>query len=103
MSALTASAGKPEIPWISWKMLAFNTGAFTVCFAVWMLNGVLVTFLVDNRLFVFDQVQIGWLMGLPVLTGSLLRLPVGLFTDRYGGRVVFPAVMLVSAVSAWLL
>jgi NNP family nitrate/nitrite transporter-like MFS transporter len=35
----------------SYRMLFINTLAFTVCFAVWMLNGVLVTFLVDNGIF----------------------------------------------------
>ena len=72
-----------------------NTLAFTVCFAVWMMNGVLVTFLVDNGVYAFDKAQMGWLIGIPVLTGSLLRLPVGMLTDRYGGRIVFTLVMLV--------
>src|SRR5512140_373958 len=85
----------------SLSVLTLNTLAFTVCFAVWMLNGVLVTFLVDNHLFAFTKVQVGWLMGLPVLTGSLLRRPMGLLTDRYGGRAVCPVVMLLSAASAW--
>ncbi|MBI3071391.1 MAG: MFS transporter [Deltaproteobacteria bacterium] len=79
--------------------LTMNTLAFTVCFAVWMMNGVLVTFLVENRILAFDKSQIGWLMGIPVLTGSLVRLPVGMLTDKYGGRVVFPAVMFVAALS----
>jgi NNP family nitrate/nitrite transporter-like MFS transporter len=78
-----------------------STLAFTACFAVWMMNGVLVTFLVENRVFTFDKVQIGWLMGIPVLTGSVLRLPVGVLTDRLGGKVVFPALMVASALSAW--
>ncbi len=81
--------------------LAMSTLSFVVCFAVWMMNGVLVTFLVDNRVFAFDKAQIGWLIGLPVLTGSVLRLPVGMATDRWGGRVVFTAVMLVTAVAAF--
>jgi len=85
------------------SVLTMNTLAFTACFAVWMMNGVLVTFLVENRIFTFDKVQIGWLMGIPVLTGSLLRLPVGLLTDRYGGKIVFPVLMAVAALSAWLL
>lgn len=86
----------------AWAALVASTLGFGVCFAVWMMNGVLVTFLVDNRVFAFDQAQMGWLIGLPVLTGSLLRLPAGLLTDRYGGRPVFVAVMLVSAAAAWL-
>jgi NNP family nitrate/nitrite transporter-like MFS transporter len=83
------------------SVLAMNTLAFTVCFAVWMMNGVLVTFLVDNRIYAFDKAQIGWLLGIPVLTGSILRLPVGMWTDRFGGRVVFPAVLCVAAAGAW--
>ncbi len=32
-------------------VLVMNTIAFTVCFAVWMMNGVLITFLVDNGVY----------------------------------------------------
>lgn len=83
------------------SVLTLNTLSFTVCFAVWMMNGVLVTFLVENKIFAFDKVQIGWLMGIPVLTGSVLRLPVGIATDRWGGKIVFAAVMLAAALSAF--
>ncbi len=83
--------------------LTMNTLAFTVCFAVWMMNGVLVTFLVDNKIFSFDKVAMGWLLGIPVLTGSVIRLPVGLATDRWGGKIVFPIVMLSAAMGAALM
>ena len=83
-------------------ILTMNTVAFTVCFAVWVMNGVLVTFLVENRVFDFDKAQVGWLLGIPILTSSIFRLPVGLATDRYGGRVVFPVVMLSAAAGAFL-
>lgn len=85
------------------RVLALNTFAFTVCFAVWMMNGVLVTWLVENRVLALDKAQMGWLIGTPVLTGSLLRLPVGMLADRYGGRVVFAAVMLLAAPAAWFM
>ncbi len=49
----------------SHKNLFMNTLAFTVCFAAWMLNGVLVTFLIDNQVFDWSPVQFGWLMALP--------------------------------------
>jgi NNP family nitrate/nitrite transporter-like MFS transporter len=39
------------------------------------------------------------LIGLPVLVAALVRLPVGVLTDRYGARVMFPAVSLTAAVS----
>jgi NNP family nitrate/nitrite transporter-like MFS transporter len=79
-----------------------STLAFAVCFACWLLNGVLITFLVDSQTFTFSKAQMGWLLGLPVLTGSIARLPVGLLTDRFGGRVVYTVLMLVSAVPMYL-
>ena len=82
-------------------VLGANTLAFTVCFAVWVMNGVLVTWLVDRGVYAFDGAQLGWLIGLPVLTGSILRLPVGVLTDRFGGRPVYAGVMLVAAAGAW--
>jgi len=84
-------------------VLIMNTIAFTVCFAVWMMNGVLVTFLVDNGIFNWNKAQIGWLIGIPVLTGSITRLPVGVLTDKYGGRIVYTMLMLVAAVATYLL
>ena len=85
------------------QVLTMNTLAFTFCFACWMLNGVLVTFLVENGIFNFTESQIGWLIGIPVLTGSLMRLPVGILTDRFGGRPVFTLLMLISAIPMYLL
>ena len=85
------------------RILALNTLAFTVCFAAWMMNGVLVTWLAENRVMPLDKAQMGWLIGTPVLTGSLLRLPVGMLADRYGGRIVFALVMLAAAPAAWFL
>ncbi len=79
------------------KILALNTIAFTVCFAVWTMYGVLATFLVDTRILPIDKAALGWLIGMPVLSGSILRLPVGLLTDKHGGKPVFIGVMLVSA------
>lgn len=84
-------------------VLALNTLAFTVCFACWMLNGVLVTFLVDNQVYTWSDSQIGWLIGIPVLSGSIFRLPIGILTDKYGGKWVYVGVMLASAVPLYLM
>lgn len=83
--------------------LFFNTLGFAVCFAAWMLNGVLVTFLVDNRIYGWTTGEMGVLIGTPVLTGALMRLPVGIATDRFGGRPVFTGLLLASAVPMALL
>lgn len=84
------------------KAMLASTFAFLVCFACWTLNGVLVTYLVDNQVYRFDKAQIGWLLGVPVLTGSLVRLPLGVLTDRYGGRIVFTLLLLASAAPMYL-
>lgn len=79
------------------RVLTLNTLAFTVCFAVWTMYGVLATFLVDNNVLAIDKAQLGWLIGMPVFSGSLLRLPIGLLSDRLGGKPVYVAVMLFAA------
>ncbi|MEG0849400.1 MAG: MFS transporter [Flavobacterium sp.] len=87
----------------SHKILFLNTLAFTVCFACWTLNGVLVTFLVDNGIFHWSVVQVGWLLGIPILTGSIMRLPIGMLTDKFGGKYVFSLLLLLSSIPLFLL
>lgn len=87
----------------SHKMLFFNTLAFTVCFAAWMLNGVLVTFLSSNQVFDWGPVQIGWLIGIPVLTGAIFRLPAGILTDKFGGKWVYGILLLLCSIPMYLL
>ncbi len=87
----------------SHRMLFFNTLAFTVCFAVWMLNGVLVTFLVNNQVFNWGPVKIGWLLGIPVLTGAIFRLPAGILTDKFGGKWVYGILLLICSIPLFLL
>lgn len=85
------------------QILTMNTLAFMVCFAVWTMNGVLVTFLVDQGVFSWDKAEIGWLIGIPVLSGSIMRLPIGVLTDKYGGRIVYTLLMLIAAIPTFLL
>jgi MFS transporter, NNP family, nitrate/nitrite transporter len=87
----------------SHKVLFLNTLAFTVCFAAWMFNGVLVTFLADNQVFKWGPIEIGWLMGIPVLTGSLFRLPAGMLTDKFGGKPVYGTLLFLCAIPMFLL
>lgn len=87
----------------SHKILFLNTLAFTVCFACWTLNGVLVTFLVDNGIFHWSVVQVGWLLGIPILTGSIMRLPIGILTDKFGGKYIFSLLLLLCSIPLFLL
>ncbi|MBM3821211.1 MAG: NarK/NasA family nitrate transporter, partial [Acidimicrobiia bacterium] len=82
--------------------LTMSTIAFTICFACWVLNGVLITYLVNTNIFAFTTAEVGWLLAVPFLTGSISRLPLGVLTDRYGGRTVFFWLMIASAVPLYL-
>lgn len=85
------------------RILFLNTLAFIVCFAAWMINGVLVTFLVNNDVFKWSSIQIGWLLGVPVLVGSVFRLPVGMLTDKFGGKWVMAVILFFCAIPMYFL
>lgn len=87
---------------LAYRILTLNTLAFIICFAAWMVYGVLVTFLVDHRIMHWDRAQVGWLIGTPVLTGALMRLPLGVLTDRFGGRLVFSLLMVICAIPMYM-
>ena len=87
---------------LAWLILAANTLAFTVCFAVWMMNGVLITFLVENGVHEWGPKEMGWLIGIPVLTGAIFRLPMGVLTDTFGGKWVYGILLLLAAVPTYL-
>jgi NNP family nitrate/nitrite transporter-like MFS transporter len=50
-----------------------------------------------------NETQFGILVALPVLTGSLIRLPLGMWTDRFGGRIVFFILMLSTVIPIWMI
>ena len=83
------------------RALWLSTIAFTACFAVWTIFSIIgVQIKQDLSL---NDTQFGLLVGTPILTGSLIRLMLGIWTDQYGGRIVYTAVMLSAAVATWLL
>jgi MFS transporter, NNP family, nitrate/nitrite transporter len=81
--------------------LWMSTIAFTVCFAVWTIFSI-IGIQIKNDLDL-NETQFGLLVGTPILTGSLIRLILGIWTDQHGGRVVYTAVMLSAAAATWLL
>jgi NNP family nitrate/nitrite transporter-like MFS transporter len=83
------------------RALWLSTIAFTVCFAVWTIFSI-IGVQIKNDLGL-NETQFGLLVGTPILTGSLIRLMLGVWTDQYGGRLVYTAVMLSAAVATWLL
>ena len=83
--------------------LTLTTTAFAICFACWVINAVLVTYLVQNGIFDFSAEQIGWLMATPILTGAISRVPLGILTDKYGGRIILTLLLLGCAIPMYLL
>jgi NNP family nitrate/nitrite transporter-like MFS transporter len=81
--------------------LTLATGAFAVCFAVFGSVSAMMPIL--KKMLHLDPVQVSIAIALPVLLGSLGRIPLGMLTDRFGGRVVFSSVMAVSIIPTLLL
>jgi len=83
------------------RALTTSTLAFTVCFAVWTIFSI-IGIKIKDELGLTDT-QFGLLVATPILTGSLSRIFLGIWTDQYGGRVVFTIQMLTSALAAFFL
>jgi MFS transporter, NNP family, nitrate/nitrite transporter len=91
--------GQPEEPGRV-SVLVVSTLAFTLMFAVWLMFGVLGVPIRDE--FGLTDVQLAWITAVAVLNGAIWRLPAGILTDRIGGRRVFAAMLLFTAVPAYL-
>jgi NNP family nitrate/nitrite transporter-like MFS transporter len=68
---------------------------------VWMMFAVLGVPV--KELLQLNETQFGLLAATPVLTGSLVRLPLGLLTDKFGGRIVFFILMLVCVLPIYMI
>ncbi|MBX9880168.1 MAG: MFS transporter [Candidatus Obscuribacterales bacterium] len=74
------------------KALLLGTLAFTVSFAIWGLLAGLMPIL--KKELALSAGQASLLVAIPVILGSLGRIPIGILADRFGGRKVFSAILL---------
>jgi MFS transporter, NNP family, nitrate/nitrite transporter len=95
-SALVATASTAQRNTI----LTLSTTAFTLMFAVWLMFGVLG--IPIRKEFGLTDIQFGWLTAIAILNGSIWRLLFGLWTDRYGGRLVMTLLVGATAIPAFL-
>src|SRR5262245_53839853 len=80
------------------QALVLATVSFALSFAAWgLVGGLAPTF---ANLYHLTASQTALLVAVPVLLGSLARLPMGIVTDRFGGRGVFTALLIASAAAA---
>ena len=94
MNEQSSTAGSP-------LQLTLATGAFAVCFAVFGSVSAMMPML--KKQLGLDPVQVSIALAIPVLLGSLGRIPLGALTDRFGGRVIFLLVLAASAVPAFMM
>ena len=81
--------------------LWMSTFAFTVCFAVWTIFSIIGVKIQQDL--GFNDTELGLLAGTPILTGSLSRVLLGVWTDQIGGRVMNLITMVFAAIATFLL
>ena len=82
------------------RSLVLATVSFALSFAAWGLVGGLAS--IFTSLYSLTASQTALLVAVPVLLGSLARLPMGMLTDRFGGRHVFTALLAFSSLAAFV-
>lgn len=83
------------------SVVTTSTLAFTICFAVWMMFAVIG--IPIKKTLGLNETEFGILVATPVLTGSLIRLPLGMWTDKFGGRIVYFILMLSTVIPIYLI
>ena len=85
----------------AWSVLIVSTFAFTICFMVWMMFAVLGVPL--QKILGLNETQTMILAATPVLSGSLIRVPLGIWTDKYGGRIVLFVLMMTTVIPIYMM
>ncbi|MFH5775625.1 nitrate/nitrite transporter [Paracoccus sp. NGMCC 1.201697] len=83
------------------RALWLSTLSFTLCFAVWTIFSIIGITIKDEL--GLSEFQYGLLIATPVLTGSLTRLILGVWTERFGGRLVFSLQMILTGLATYAL
>ena len=83
------------------RALTLSTIAFTACFAVWTIFSIIGVAI--KKELSLSEFEFGLLVATPILTGSLTRLFLGVWTEKYGGRLVFSLQMILAGLATWAL
>jgi len=81
------------------RILAVTTASYTGCFAVWTIFAIIGVEI--QREYDLSDTEFGLLVGIPFLSGSVMRVVLGVLADRYGGRRLFIGVMILAAIATW--
>lgn len=98
-----AAAQTPTAPEAggSARNLGLATVAFALCFSAWGMLAPLAPKVQDKL--DLSNTETAIMIAIPVLLGSLLRIPLGWLTDKLGGRVIFTFMLAYSAAAAVLI
>jgi NNP family nitrate/nitrite transporter-like MFS transporter len=81
------------------RVLAVTTLGYVGCFAVWTIFAIVGVAI--QRRYRLSDAEFGLLVGLPFLSGAVMRIVLGVFADRHGGRRLFIGLMMVAALATW--
>lgn len=81
------------------RILVVTTLGYMGCFAVWTIFAIIGVEI--QRQYGLSDTEFGLLVGIPFLSGSLMRVVLGVWADRHGGRRLFLGVMIIAAVATW--
>ncbi len=82
------------------RVLVVSTAVFTLFFAVWVMFAIVA--IPIKKEFKLSESDFALLVALPVLMGSLLRIPVGIMTDKIGGRTMMTGLLVLTAIPTYL-
>lgn len=103
-AVIEPTAAKPEgtahVSADSKRVLLVSTLVFTLFFAVWVMFAIVG--IPMKKEFKLSESEFALLIAIPVLTGSILRIPIGIMTDKLGGRAMMIALLLVTAVPTYM-
>lgn len=83
------------------RVLVVATVLFTLFFAVWVMFAIVG--LKMRKELGLSEGEFALLIAIPVLTGSILRVPVGIATDKVGGRNMMIGLLIATAIPTYLL
>jgi NNP family nitrate/nitrite transporter-like MFS transporter len=83
------------------NQLPLQMSNLVIAFTVWVLLSSLIPYIKED--IELTPVQLAWVTAIPVLFGSLLRIPVGYLTNRYGARIVFLLSLLILLIPVYLI
>lgn len=104
MQASTATAKTGFWKSGHWPTLLVSLLYFDFCFAIWVLNGAMSPFIAQD--FGLSAAQKGFMVSVPIISGALIRLPLG-FAAQYIGRrwaaMIEMGVICIALIYGWLL